>query len=245
MWLPALISEVSLLSTVAVISTPTDCSLDNLTVFGCSSSLSSCISTPLLSYTQTYLSGLSPCTLYTIFIKPDHHPDILWTVQRQTKVSLGLNITLGYTSGTISTFYKRSCKISSGLWSVSICPMMESMQQLCRHFLVHPDRLETTARLDNLLPCTQYVVRWVAPYARGLSTLSVGHIFCLGVTFTLYRNESFVSQDVSLPLTFSYQDVSLSRQFTVKTFPCLTSCFHPPINLIGRKFSLYDSVRHF
>ena len=163
-WLPSLITKVSMLSTVAVISTSTDCSADNLTVSICSSALlSSCISSLLLSYTETYLSGLAPCTVYTVYITPTNQPaDILWTEQSQTKVSLELNITLEYTTGTISTYYKSSCMISSNLRSVSLCPMRQPGMEFCRHFSVHPDKLETTAMVEDLLPCTQYVVRWVS-----------------------------------------------------------------------------------
>ena len=157
-WLPTLTTRVSMLTTLAVVSTTLECSMENLTITACSSTLqSSCISTPLLTNTVTYLSRLSPCTSYTLSITHTSHT--LWAVTDQTKVSLELDVKLGRDTATISTFYKSPCIISSSLWSVSLCPMNLDKSQECRHYSVHPDMMNTKAMVDNLIPCTQYVIR--------------------------------------------------------------------------------------
>ena len=66
------------------------------------------------------------------------------------------------------------------LWSVSFCPAElkennlvinagemvdddaeeeEEEEVSCRHITVHPDQLLTTAIVDGLTPCTQYIIR--------------------------------------------------------------------------------------
>ena len=36
----------------------------------------------------------------------------------------------------------------------------EEWEGRCRHITIHPDTLMTTAIVDHLVPCTQYLVRW-------------------------------------------------------------------------------------
>ena len=72
--------------------------------------------------------------------------------------------------------YRRSCKVHSTLWNVSLCEAelredsvhddysLEEEEGRCRHITIHPDTLKTTAIVDHLLPCTQYLVRWLACY---------------------------------------------------------------------------------
>ena len=64
------------------------------------------------------------------------------------------------------------------LWSVSVCPAVFREEDTagdgdheevdeddnededgCRHITIHPDTLKTTAIVDGLLPCTQYLIR--------------------------------------------------------------------------------------
>ena len=67
---------------------------------------------------------------------------------------------------------RRSCKVHSTLWNVSLCEAelredsvhddysLEEEEGRCRHITIHPDTLKTTAIVDHLVPCTQYLVRW-------------------------------------------------------------------------------------
>ena len=81
----------------------------------------------------------------------------------------------------ISTYLhgtRSSCSERMTLWSVSVCPAVfreedtagEGDQEEvdeddnedadgCRHITIHPDTLKTTAIVDGLLPCTQYLIR--------------------------------------------------------------------------------------
>ena len=58
----------------------------------------------------------------------------------------------------------------STLWSLSLCEAAvmkegEVMREgRCRHIRIHVDTLNTTAIVDHLLPCTQYIVRWSSIY---------------------------------------------------------------------------------
>ena len=36
---------------------------------------------------------------------------------------------------------------------------LEEEEGRCRHITIHPDTLKTTAIVDHLVPCTQYLVR--------------------------------------------------------------------------------------
>ena len=69
------------------------------------------------------------------------------------------------------------------LWSVSVCPAVfreedtagdgdheevdgeeedddeDEDEDGCRHITIHPDTLRTTATVDGLLPCSQYLIR--------------------------------------------------------------------------------------
>ena len=62
------------------------------------------------------------------------------------------------------------------LWSVSFCPAELKDGEMvddenddgdgdeegsCRHITVHPDQLLTTAIIDGLTPCTQYIIRYL------------------------------------------------------------------------------------
>ena len=62
------------------------------------------------------------------------------------------------------------------LWSVTFCPAELKEDNLdrnggkvadvdedvsCRHITVHPDQLLTTAIIDGLTPCTQYIIRYL------------------------------------------------------------------------------------
>ena len=37
----------------------------------------------------------------------------------------------------------------------------EEEEVSCRHITVHPDQLLTTAIIDGLRPCTQYIIRYL------------------------------------------------------------------------------------
>ena len=64
--------------------------------------------------------------------------------------------------------------MKSTLWSISFCPAIVKEDDLgedekiveesdeensCRHITIHPDQLLTTAIIDGLSPCTQYIIR--------------------------------------------------------------------------------------
>ena len=80
---------------------------------------------------------------------------------------------------------RKSCTVKTTLWSVSFCPAElkednldindgemvdddnddeeegeEEEEVSCRHITVHPDQLLTTAIIDGLTPCTQYIIRY-------------------------------------------------------------------------------------
>ena len=73
---------------------------------------------------------------------------------------------------------RKSCTVKTTLWSVSFCPAQLKEDSLgvdaermvdvesddedssCRHITVHPDQLLTTAIIDGLRPCTQYIIRY-------------------------------------------------------------------------------------
>ena len=81
----------------------------------------------------------------------------------------------------ISTYLhgtRSSCSERMTLWSVSVCPAVfreedtagagdheeveeevDEDEDGCRHITIHPDTLKTTAIVDGLLPCTQYLIR--------------------------------------------------------------------------------------
>eukprot|EP00092_Neocalanus_flemingeri_P031078 GFUD01033758.1.p1 GENE.GFUD01033758.1~~GFUD01033758.1.p1 ORF type:complete len:275 (+),score=110.83 GFUD01033758.1:109-933(+) len=119
-WLPTMLSTISVLSNLAILSISTDCPTPNMIVTACSTiTQTSCVSSPVSSHTETYLSGLSSCTLYTFSL--DVHNTSIWSIQRNTAVNLQLNASLSSTSGTISTFYDEDCDISSSFWTVSFC----------------------------------------------------------------------------------------------------------------------------
>ena len=65
--------------------------------------------------------------------------------------------------------------MESTLWSISFCPAIVREDDLvdekkivegseeetsCRHITIHPDQLLTTAIIDGLTACTQYIVRY-------------------------------------------------------------------------------------
>ena len=82
----------------------------------------------------------------------------------------------------ISTYLhgtRSSCSERMTLWSVSVCPAVfreedtagdgdheevgedvdDEDEDGCRHITIHPDTLKTTAIVEGLLPCTQYLIR--------------------------------------------------------------------------------------
>lgn len=77
---------------------------------------------------------------------------------------------------------RRSCKVHSTLWNVSLCEAEmredsghddysqeeEQWEGRCRHIRIHPDTLRTTAIVDHLVPCTQYLVRWRVDYSSSI-----------------------------------------------------------------------------
>ena len=85
-WLPAMLSTISVLSNMAIIYIPMDCPVPGMMVRASSSLMKThCESSPVSSYTETYLSRLSSCTLYTFSL--DMHNTYIWTIQRNTAVN--------------------------------------------------------------------------------------------------------------------------------------------------------------
>merc|ERR1719154_40092 len=79
-WLPTMLTTISVLSHLAIFSITIDCpSPNNMMVTACST-ITSCMSSPVSSYTETYLTGLSSCTLYTFSL--DIHNTSMWSMQR-------------------------------------------------------------------------------------------------------------------------------------------------------------------
>ena len=81
----------------------------------------------------------------------------------------------------VNIISRKSCTVKTTLWSVSFCPAElkednlamndgemvddddeeeEEEEVSCRHITVHPDQLLTTAIIDGLTPCTQYIIRY-------------------------------------------------------------------------------------
>ena len=86
-WLPSMLSTISVLSNLAILSISTDCPIPIMMVTACSTvTKTHCVSSPVYSYTETYLSGLTSCTMYTFSL--DIHNTSIWSIQRNTAVNL-------------------------------------------------------------------------------------------------------------------------------------------------------------
>lgn len=122
-WPPSLLITVSLLSHLLVLSSPPDCPAPPLTLSACPSSrLETCAESPLASHTETYLTGLSPCTQYTVSLSPPSQMHLaVWSEERVSPVNLQLAVSLQSNSGLITTFYDTKCSIAPAVWSVSYC----------------------------------------------------------------------------------------------------------------------------
>merc|ERR1719430_1682206 len=122
-WPPSLLITVSLLSHLLVLSSPPDCPAPPLTLSACpSSGLETCAESPLASHTETYLTGLSPCTKYTLSLSPPSQMHLaVWSEERVSPVNLQLAVSLQSNSGLITTFYDTKCSIAPAVWSVSYC----------------------------------------------------------------------------------------------------------------------------
>jgi len=197
-WLPALVSTVSTLSTVAVFSTTLDCRLEHYQLKICQDPAQiqnqECRFNDLSGNTETYISGLSPCTdlMFEVYYLPpsytgdnqvsSNRPIPVWRSTSRTLVSLDIKLSLGLTTANISAYYRSSCKVHSTLWKVRFCKAVVSEANYnfdeddnisyfnlsndpddekddCHEITVHPDQLQTTAIIDNLTPCTQYIIR--------------------------------------------------------------------------------------
>ena len=72
-WLPSMLSSISALSNMAILYIPMDCPMPSMMVTACSSIMDThCVSSPVASYSETYLSGLSSCSMYTVHLPPGH-----------------------------------------------------------------------------------------------------------------------------------------------------------------------------
>lgn len=122
-WPPSLLITVSLLSHLLVLSSPPDCPAPPLTLSACpSSGLETCAESPLASHTETYLTGLTPCTQYTVSLSPPSQMHLaVWSEERVSPVNLQLAVSLQSNSGLITTFYDTKCSIAPAVWSVSYC----------------------------------------------------------------------------------------------------------------------------
>jgi len=122
-WPPSLLITVSLLSHLLVLSSPPDCPAPPLTLSACpSSGLETCAESPLASHTETYLTGLSPCSHYTISLSPPSQMHLpVWSEERVSPVNLQLAVSLQSNSGLLTTFYDTKCSIAPAVWSVSYC----------------------------------------------------------------------------------------------------------------------------
>ena len=86
-WLPSMLSSISVLSNLAIVYIPMECPTPKMMVTACSSLMKThCVSKSVSSYTETYLSGLSSCTLYTFSL--DIQNTSIWSTQRHTPVNL-------------------------------------------------------------------------------------------------------------------------------------------------------------
>ena len=82
-WLPSMLSSISVLSNLAIVHIPMECPTPKMMVTACSSLMKThCVSKSVSSYTETYLPGLSPCTLYTFSL--DIQNTSMWSMQRHT-----------------------------------------------------------------------------------------------------------------------------------------------------------------
>jgi len=177
-WVPSMLSTISVLSNLAILYVPIECPMPNMMVTACTTMMKThCVSSPVSSYTETYLPGLLSCTMYTFSL--DIHNTSIWSMHSRTAVNLQLSVSLSLTSGTLSTFYDDDCDISSSLWTLSYCKVFNTADgdahddddedgehessgsvvedpNICNFVQIHPDSLETTVRIENLEPCTQY-----------------------------------------------------------------------------------------
>merc|ERR1719430_375799 len=122
-WPPSLLVTASLLPHLLVLSTTNDCPVPPLTLSVCpSSGHEACAESPLASRTETYLTGLSPCTRYIVSISPSSRmQQTVWREERMSPVNLQLAVSLQSNSGLITTFYDTKCSIAPAVWSVSYC----------------------------------------------------------------------------------------------------------------------------
>ena len=86
-WLPSMLSSISVLSNLAIVYIPMECPTPKMMVTACSSLMKThCVSKSVSSYTETYLPGLSSCTLYTFSL--DIQNTSIWSIQRHTAVNM-------------------------------------------------------------------------------------------------------------------------------------------------------------
>jgi hypothetical protein len=82
-WLPSMLSTISVLSNLAIVYIPMECPTPKMMVTACSSRIKThCVYKSVSSYTETYLSGLSSCTLYTFSL--DIQNTSIWSMQSNT-----------------------------------------------------------------------------------------------------------------------------------------------------------------
>ena len=82
-----MLSIISALSNMAILYIPMDCPMPSMMVTACSSIMDThCVSSPVASYSETYLSGLSSCSMYTFLLAINN--TTIWSIQSSTAVNL-------------------------------------------------------------------------------------------------------------------------------------------------------------